>query len=103
MRNENVHETQPTERDDLKHTDTVFASQTPDSNPVGGDPAGYEQSINPLGEVPPAAQGDPAAEDAPISNRTDRNPANLGDDIPEQGDLVHPAPVNAPVGKMPGM
>jgi hypothetical protein len=81
MPENNVHDTPPTERDDLKHTDTVL---TDDS--LGTDPAGYEQSINPLGEVPPA-------NDLP----------DAGDDIPNEGDLVHPAPINAPVGKAPGM
>jgi len=84
---------------DFQHTDTILT----DSN-AEGDPAGYEQSINPVGEVPPAADpGEVAAEDAPISNRTGRDPSNLGDDVPNEGDMVHPAPVNEPVGKMPGM
>jgi hypothetical protein len=78
----NVHDTTPTEREDLKHTDTVMTP--PDGQE--GDPAGYEQSISPVGEVPPAS-------DIPASS----------DDIPSEGDLVHPAPINAPVGKMPGM
>jgi len=70
MEDDNVHDAKPNEREDLKHA----------------DPAGYEQSINPVGEVPPAS-------DLP----------NAGDDIPNEGDLVHPAPINAPVGKTPGM
>ena len=82
MEQDNVHDTKPTNRDDLKHTDTIVTDRGTD----GADPAGYEQSINPLGEVPPA------------DDLTDAS-----DDIPNEGDLVHPAPINAPVGKMPGM
>ena len=89
-----------TSREDLKHTDTVAGGSS-----LGADPAGYEQSINPLGEVPPATEGTelPADDDAPIADRVGRDPSNLGDDVPDQGDLVHPAPVNSPVGKSPGM
>ena len=95
-----VHHTEPTSREDLKHTDTMLVESAPES----ADPAGYEQSINPLGEVPPATEATtPAEEDAPIADRVGRDPSNLGDDIPDQGDVVHPAPMNAPVGKAPGM
>src|SRR4051812_37295603 len=100
MEDNNVHVTVPSEREDLKHEDTVLGGSATD----GGDAAGYEQSINPVGEVPPTADGGRiAAEDEPIASQVDRDPSNLGDDIPNEGDLVHPAPMNAPVGKMPGM
>jgi hypothetical protein len=101
MNERNVHHAdETTSREDLKHSDTIAADPS-----LGADPAGYEQSINPLGEVPPAADGVdlPADEDAPIANRVGRDPNNLGDDVPNDADLVHPAPINAPVGKMPGM
>lgn len=87
MEENNVHITDPNEREDLKHEDTVLGGGSID----GGDPAGYEQSINPVGEVPPPG------------NATDVDGSGASDDIPNEGDLVHPAPVNAPVGKMPGM
>jgi hypothetical protein len=35
---------------------------------------------------------DPAAEDAPIGLRVGRNPANLGDEVPEAGDVTYPTP-----------
>ncbi len=99
MSENNVHHTEPNSRKDLEHTDTIAIDSA-----VGADPAGYEQSINPLGEVPPSADGGAvAAEDAPISNRVGQDPSNLGDDVPSEGDLVHPAPVNEPLGRMPGM
>lgn len=34
--------------------------------------------------------GDPAAEDAPIGIRVGRNPANLGDEVADEGDLTYP-------------
>ena len=68
MGNDNVYQTDPNEREDLKHTDTVA---TEESEPIGV--------------------------------RVQRDPSNLGNDIPEEGDLTHPAPVNQPLGKMPGM
>jgi hypothetical protein len=76
---ENTHVTEPNERTDLEHTDTV----TPDGS-LNGTP------------------GTSAGEGA-IGIRVDHDPSNLGNDIPEQGDLTHPAPVNQPLGKMPGM
>jgi hypothetical protein len=100
MTDQNVFRTDSNEREDLEHADTVLTGDSA----AGADPAGYEQSINPVGEVPPSADpGEVAAEDAPIATRTGGDPSNLGDDVPDSGDLVHPAPVNAPVGKMPGM
>ncbi len=100
MNDRNVHHTEPTSRDDLKHTDTIATGS--DS---ALDPAGYEQSLSPVGEVPPAADGAdlPAGEDGPIGARVGHDPSNLGDDVPDSGDLVHPAPMNDPVGKAPGM
>ena len=32
----------------------------------------------------------PEAEDAPLTVRTGRNPANLGDEVPEVGDITYP-------------
>ena len=37
----------------------------------------------------------PAGEDAPVGLRVGRNPANLGDDVADAGDVTYPAP--APV------
>ncbi len=39
---------------------------------------------------------DPAGEDAPVGLRVGRNPANLGDEVPEAGDLVFPTPQPQP-------
>lgn len=89
MNEQNAQHVDQNERTDLLHTDTIATDEG-----AGSDPAGYEQSINPVGEVPSGES---------IADRTGRDPANLGDDIPDQGDVVHPAPVNAPVGKTPGM
>jgi hypothetical protein len=33
---------------------------------------------------------DPAAQDAPIGLRVGRNPANLGDEVPEEADVTFP-------------
>jgi hypothetical protein len=104
MDNRNVHHVDHNEREDLLHTDTVVA----DASDAGVQPAGYEQSLNPTGEVPAAdEQGDtsqlPTEDAGPIADRTGRDPSNLGDDIPSAGDVVHPGPVNVPVGKTPGM
>jgi hypothetical protein len=79
MSDSNVHQTSPNEREDLEHTDTL----TTDAGMNG---------------TPGASQGD-----APIGVRVERDPSNLGNDIPEAGDLTHPSPVNQPLGKMPGM
>jgi hypothetical protein len=76
---DNTFVTDPSERTDLEHTDTV----TPDSG-LNGTPG-------------------TSAGDEPIGVRVDHDPANLGNDIPEEGDLTHPAPMNQPLGKMPGM
>lgn len=76
---DNTFGTDSNEREDLEHTDTV----TPDAG---------------LNGIPGTSKGD-----APIGVRVDRDPSNLGNDIPEEGDLTHPSPVNQPLGKMPGM
>jgi hypothetical protein len=98
MNDRNVHQAEPNAREDLEHTDTIA---------TGADtvqPAGYEQSINPVGEVPVGGDSIEVPDDeGSIGGRVGHDPSNLGDDIPDQGDLVHPAPIDAPVGKTPGM
>ncbi|HEY7024730.1 MAG TPA: hypothetical protein VH371_07210 [Candidatus Limnocylindrales bacterium] len=79
MNNRDVHTTEPTEREDLKHTDTV--------------------STNEPQETADAA----AAQDGPIGLRVGHDPSNLGDDVPDAGDLTTPSPINEPLGKTPGM
>jgi hypothetical protein len=79
MANPNVHDTSPNEREDLEHTDTISTG-------------GAEDTAKTL-----------ADEGAPIGMRVDHDPSNLGNDIPEEGDLTHPAPMNQPLGKAPGM
>jgi hypothetical protein len=76
---DNTHVTDPSERDDLEHTDKVF----PDAG---------------LNGTPGTSTGE-----GPIGERVAHDPANLGDDIPESGDLTHPSPINQPLGKAPGM
>lgn len=79
MEESNVHTTEPSDRDDLKHVDTVSTNR-PDETREGA-----------------------AAEDGPIGLRLGHDPSNLGDDIPDEGDLIHPSPINEPLGKVPGM
>lgn len=94
MSDNNVYETKPTQREDLKHVDTVASGDTP---------------------VPGAGAG---GDTGPISTRVWRDPSNLGDEIPVAGDLTvpsaevesptgadltHPSPINEPLGKAPGM
>lgn len=79
MADSNVHRTEPTNREDLEHTDTV--------------------STNAPDETLDAA----TSQDGPIGLRVDHDPSNLGDDIPDEGDLTTPSPINEPLGKAPGM
>jgi hypothetical protein len=94
MSDDNIYNTSPTQRDDLKHVDTVASGDTPLPGIGGGGDAG------------------------PISTRVGRDPSNLGDEIPVAGDitvpsaedevpmgadLTHPSPINEPLGKAPGM
>jgi hypothetical protein len=79
MADENVHDIQPGEREDLEHTDTISTG-------------GAEETAKTLAE-----------EGGPIGIRVDRDPSNLGNDIPEEGDLTHPAPINQPLGRTPAM
>lgn len=39
---------------------------------------------------------DPAAEDAPVGLRVGRDPANLGDEVTDEGDVTFPDPVLQP-------
>jgi hypothetical protein len=100
MKDTNVHHTDSNQREDLRHTDTIAAGTSLDA-----DPAGYEQSINPVGEVPVGTEGMdlPSDDTASVAERAGRDPSNLGDDVPSQGDIVHPAPINDPIGRTPGM
>lgn len=82
MADNNVHETEPSNREDLKHTDTVSTATAPDGTEIGN------------------ADGD---EEGPIGVRVANDPSNLGDDIPESGDLTHPSPINEPLGRAPAM
>lgn len=99
MNDENVLNVDHNERSDLLHTDTVAAGG---GNAI--DPGGYEQSLNPTGEVPVPGEGvGSIPDDSGVGARLGQDPSNVGNDIPDTGDVVHPAPVNAPIGKMPGM
>lgn len=40
--------------------------------------------------------GDRGAQEGPISERTGRNPGNLGDDVPGAGDELYPSPTATP-------
>jgi hypothetical protein len=79
MEESNVHTTEPTDRDDLKHVDTV-STDRPDETPEGA-----------------------RDQDAPIGIRVGQDPSNLGDDVAGEGDLTHPAPNNEPLGRAPAM
>jgi hypothetical protein len=63
--------------EDLEHTDTV---------------------INP----PADSREEALREDYP-AGVLDQQPTELDDDIPEEGDLTHPSPINEPLGKAPAM
>jgi len=39
---------------------------------------------------------DPAAQDVPLGGRLGRNPANIGDEIADEGDMVFPDPSPQP-------
>lgn len=39
---------------------------------------------------------DPAADDAPLSQRIGRNPSNLGDEVADEGDITFPDPAPLP-------
>jgi hypothetical protein len=109
MDNKNVHHVDQNQREDLLHTDTVASGGIGGEGGTGIQPAGYEQSLNPTGEVPGGGgtEGDtatlPSDDAGPIAARVGNDPSNLGDDIPSGGDVVHPGPVNVPIGKTPGM
>ena len=80
MAENNVHETEPTNRDDLKHTDTVSSTTAPDGSEVDTE-----------GALDPGATG------------PEQDPFNLDREIVEDDELVHDSPVNEPLGRMPGM
>lgn len=46
-----------------------------------------------IDDRPDAEPGTPAGEDAPIGIRIGQDPSNLGDEIPEVGDVTFPEPV----------
>jgi hypothetical protein len=99
MNDEKVLHVDHNERADLLHTDTIAAGAD-----TAVDPGGYEQSLNPTGEVPVAGEGvGSPSDDSGVAARVGQDPANLGNDIPDAGDIVHPGPVNAPIGRTPGM
>lgn len=55
-----------------------------------------DQPLGPAGgtEDPDAGDlGRLGEEGGPVGLRVGRNPANLGDEVPEMGDVTHPAPV----------
>ncbi|MEP7159126.1 MAG: hypothetical protein ABI797_06840 [Chloroflexota bacterium] len=39
-------------------------------------------------------------DDGPVGLRTGRNPANLGDEVPEEADVTYPEPAPAPAAQM---
>jgi hypothetical protein len=62
-------------------TDTPGAAQS-DHLPDADQPENPE--LEPLGEERQGGAG--------IADRVGRNPANLGDDVPDMGDVTHPPP-----------
>ena len=67
MADNNVHETEPTDRDDLKHTDTVATEETEDPGAVGAeqDPFDLDRDIAEDGEL---------VHDSPINEPLGRMP-----------------------------
>jgi hypothetical protein len=80
MNDDNVHETEPTNREDLKHTDTVSSTTDPDGTEMAIDGA-----------------------DTPGTVGAEQDPFDLDRDIREDDELTHDSPVNEPLGRMPGM
>ena len=58
-----------------------------DSNDTSQPPS------DPTGDQLP---NDPAAEDAPLSQRIGRDPSNLGDEVADEGDITFPDPLPQP-------
>jgi hypothetical protein len=46
--------------------------------------------------IPAGKPGTPAGEDAPIGIRIGGNPANIGDEVPTEGDVTFPSAVPEP-------
>lgn len=44
----------------------------------------------------PGMPDNPAAEDAPVGLRVGRNPANVGDEVADRGDVTFPDPAPSP-------
>jgi len=83
MNDDNVHDTKPTQREDLKHVDTVSSGEPGSiSSRVGRDPANLGDEITTAG-------------DATIPSPDD--------EVPGSSDLTHSAPGNEPLGKAPAM
>lgn len=62
-------------------------------------PGGPAPLIQPPGGAPDDGSGpapdqypNPAEEDRPLADRLGRDPSNLGTDIRDEGDVVHPTP-----------
>jgi len=47
-------------------------------------------------QLPGGQPNDPAAEDAPVGPRVGRDPANLGDEVADSGDVTFPDPAFQP-------
>lgn len=80
MDNDNVYETDPTDRDDLKHTDTVSSTTGPDGRSTETEDALSRADTGP-----------------------EQDPFDLDSEIDEDNEMVHDSPVNEPLGRMPGM
>jgi hypothetical protein len=67
-----------------------------DSNDIQqpGMPSGDDQKDPTLRPKDPTG---PAAEDAPVGLRIGRNPANLGGEVADEGDVTYPNPEPADV------
>lgn len=60
-------------------------------------PGALGPGMQPPGEVPDAdavtpEYGNPADEDRPLTDRLGRDPANIGDEVADEGDMVYPTP-----------
>lgn len=69
----------------------IDSNDRPSDIPTGD--SGNQPGIPGVGD---GGMKDPAGEDAPVNDRNDRNPGNLGDDVAEEGDVVFPFPEPSP-------
>lgn len=63
---------------------------------IPGTPGAGDSGDEPGRGIPAGKPGTPAGEDAPVGIRIGGNPANIGDEVPQESDVTFPAAVPAP-------